>query len=295
MLLTSRSFEEYAAFFDLDVDRLPDRVLDCCAGASSFVAGGCVRGVDAIAADPLYINDEQILTDATTAGATGGSRLIAAHQDRFSYAWYGSAQRRDTLRATAAEIFREHRHRHPERYIAASLPALPFADKASALALCSHLLFSWADRLDEQWHLDSLVELCRVAAEVRVFPLLAQGGSEPVRIPAPAAAPPPSRLRHQEPDHRRRLRIPNRRPPHAHSQSRRPARRLARPTSRSLVHAADRSQPSRRTITVRVVSATRPEGLRCRRRRRGRTVDKYDLVAWPTSAPTSPATSADTR
>jgi hypothetical protein len=61
------------------------------------------------------------------------------------------------------------------------------------------------------------------------------------------------------------------------------------------VHAADRSQPSRRTITVRVVSATRPEGLRCRRRRRGRTVDKYDLVAWPTSAPTSPATSADTR
>jgi hypothetical protein len=180
MLLTSRSFEEYVAFFDLDADRLPDRVLDCCAGASSFVAGTCARGLDAIAADPVYVNDEQTLTQASTAGATGGSRLIAAHQDRFSYAWYGSAQRRDTMRVTAAEIFREHRRGHPERYVAASLPALPFADQAFALALCSHLLCTWADHVDEQWHLDSLVEMCRVAAEVRVFPLVLQGSGEPV-------------------------------------------------------------------------------------------------------------------
>jgi hypothetical protein len=136
--------------------------------------------VDAIAADPVYVHPEQTLTQATTAGASGGSQLIAAHQDRFSYTWYGSAQRRDDMRATAAAIFREHRHSHPGRYVAASLPALPFTDQAFALALCSHLLFTWADRLDERWHLDSLVELCRVAAEVRVFPLVLQGSGEPV-------------------------------------------------------------------------------------------------------------------
>jgi hypothetical protein len=182
MLLTSRSFEEYAAFFGLDADRLPDRVLDCGGGASSFVAGACARGVDAIAADPVYVHDEQSLLEAGMAGATGGANLITAHQDRFTYAWYGSAERRSTMRATAAAIFREHRHQHPERYVAASLPALPFTDQAFALALCSHLLFTWADRFDERWHLDSLVELCRVAAEVRVFPLALQGSGEPIRF-----------------------------------------------------------------------------------------------------------------
>lgn len=180
MLLTSRSFEEYVAFFDLDANRLPDRILDCCAGASSFVAGACARGVDAIAADPAYAEDEPTLAEAATAGASGGGRLIAQHQDRFSYAWYGSAERRDALRAGAAKTFREHRHRQPGRYVAASLPALPFADRAFPLALCSHLLFTWADRFDEQWHLDSLVELGRVAAEVRIFPLVRQGSGEPV-------------------------------------------------------------------------------------------------------------------
>jgi SAM-dependent methyltransferase len=180
MLLTSRCFEEYTAFFDLGPGRLPGRVLDCGSGASSFVAGACARGVHAVGADPVYVHTEQTLAKATTAGASDARQLIAAHQNRFSYTWYGSAQRRDELRATAAQMFSEHRNRHPERYVAASLPALPFADQAFALALCSHLLFTWADRLDERWHLDSLVELCRVAAEARVFPLVLQGSGEPV-------------------------------------------------------------------------------------------------------------------
>ncbi|HEY3005001.1 MAG TPA: hypothetical protein VGJ44_21825, partial [Kribbellaceae bacterium] len=48
------------------------------------------------------------------------------------------------------------------------------------LALCSHLLFTWSDQLGEAWHLAALRELCRVAAEVRVFPLVVQGNGAPV-------------------------------------------------------------------------------------------------------------------
>jgi hypothetical protein len=49
------------------------------------------------------------------------------------------------------------------------------------LALCSHLLFTWADRFDEHRHRAALTELARVARrEVRVYPLVVQGTGDPV-------------------------------------------------------------------------------------------------------------------
>jgi hypothetical protein len=47
--------------------------------------------------------------------------------------------------------------------------------------LCSHLLFTWADQLDAEWHRQALTELVRVARrEVRIYPLVIQGPGEPV-------------------------------------------------------------------------------------------------------------------
>jgi hypothetical protein len=62
------------------------------------------------------------------------------------------------------------------RYIDGSLPALPFPDRAFDLAVCSHFLFLYSDHLTEDFHRDSILELCRVASEVRIFPLIALGG-----------------------------------------------------------------------------------------------------------------------
>ena len=61
------------------------------------------------------------------------------------------------------------------RYIAAELPQLPFADGVFDLAVCSHFLFLYSQHLSEDFHVASLAELCRVAREVRVFPLLELG------------------------------------------------------------------------------------------------------------------------
>jgi hypothetical protein len=66
------------------------------------------------------------------------------------------------------------------RYVPAALPALPFPDSSFGLALCSHLLFLYSEQLDGDFHLQSLLELCRIADEVRVFPLAALGG-----VPSP--------------------------------------------------------------------------------------------------------------
>lgn len=62
------------------------------------------------------------------------------------------------------------------RFLSLHLPSLAFPDGDFDLALCSHLLFLLSQQLDEAFHQSSLLELCRVAQEVRVFPSLALGG-----------------------------------------------------------------------------------------------------------------------
>jgi hypothetical protein len=62
--------------------------------------------------------------------------------------------------------------RRAGRYVVAGLPELPFPDGSFDLALCSHFLFLYSDELPLDYHQRSVMEMCRVAHEVRIFPLL---------------------------------------------------------------------------------------------------------------------------
>jgi hypothetical protein len=64
------------------------------------------------------------------------------------------------------------------RYRVGELPNLPFSEGEFGLALCSHFLFTYSNVLSLEFHLDAIRELCRVAAEVRIFPLVGQLGAE---------------------------------------------------------------------------------------------------------------------
>jgi ubiquinone/menaquinone biosynthesis C-methylase UbiE len=57
------------------------------------------------------------------------------------------------------------------RYIEGALPELPVDDNQFDLALCANFLFLYSDQLSQEFHLQSLRELCRVAEQVRIFPL----------------------------------------------------------------------------------------------------------------------------
>lgn len=63
------------------------------------------------------------------------------------------------------------------RYMAASLPTLPFENNTFDLSLCSHYLFLYSGHVSQEQHLLSMKELCRVAREVRVYPLLSIGNN----------------------------------------------------------------------------------------------------------------------
>ena len=180
MLVTSRSFDEYAAFFALTPDDLAGRILDCSAGASGFAAVANARGGAVTAVDPAYQRGVDALVAEIEASAVEGGAILADHEGRFVWDWYGSPERRDELRRRACTAFLADLRAHPATYVPGELPALPFADGAFDLALCSHLLFTWSDVLGEEWHEQALLDLLRVAPEVRVFPLVEQGTGEPV-------------------------------------------------------------------------------------------------------------------
>ena len=64
------------------------------------------------------------------------------------------------------------------------LPTLPFNDGAFDLALCSHLLFTYSHQLSAEFHCQAVLEMRRVAGEVRVFPLLDHGGESSPHLDA---------------------------------------------------------------------------------------------------------------
>jgi len=62
------------------------------------------------------------------------------------------------------------------RYVDAELPAIALPAKSFDLAVCSHFLFLYTEHLSEAFHRSAILELGRVAREVRIFPLLALDG-----------------------------------------------------------------------------------------------------------------------
>lgn len=153
-------------------------VLDCPGGPGSLPALLRAQGCQVTAVDPLYALepaelerraladlDHTMAVQATSPTLRSDFDLQACRQEHL-----------DTLQAFLAD-----RRAHPDRYRAAALPALPFADGSFDLVLCGHLLFSYAPLsagglmggpgLDLDWHRHALGELCRVSrGEVRLYP-----------------------------------------------------------------------------------------------------------------------------
>jgi len=173
-----RSFDEYRSMFALSNDDLALRILGCGDGPASFNAEATRRGVAVTSCDPIYHWDAVHIRERIV--ATYDQIIDQTRRNSGEFVWSSirSVDELGQVRMAAMEDFlSDYRQgRAAGRYVEAELPKLPFADGSFDLALCSHLLFLYSVQLGEEFHRDSLRELCRVAREVRVFPLLALGG-----------------------------------------------------------------------------------------------------------------------
>ena len=169
-----RRYWEYREIFRLDDLVGDEAILDVAAGPSSFAAEAGARGFDVIACDPLYAHEGTAIRRRFDEAAPKMRAGMARAHERFDWSVYGDAQSVFDFRKEALDRFLADyaTGRAAGRYIAASLPVLPFSDQRFDLALVSHLLFLYGDDLSLGMHIASLLELVRVARIVRVYPLI---------------------------------------------------------------------------------------------------------------------------
>ncbi|WP_441346767.1 methyltransferase domain-containing protein [Rhodococcus sp. W8901] len=181
MLISSRSFDEYRAMFNLTDGDLALRILDCPGGAAGFTSQVSGLGGDVTACDVAYFGrgaDDLAIIAATETDR--GNRYVRAHPEQYEWTFFADPDEHQRARQQAAQQFAAHIRQHPHHYVAGRLPSLPFADASFDLVLSSHLLFSYSDRLDHTFHVNAITELMRVTrGELRIFPLVAVGSSTP--------------------------------------------------------------------------------------------------------------------
>ncbi|MBS0182602.1 MAG: SAM-dependent methyltransferase [Nitrospira sp.] len=174
-----RSFDEYCSMFAIDEADFSGRILGCGDGPASFNADATRRGASVVSCDPIYRWSAKEI--GWRIDQTYQQVLEQTRQNQYEFVW-DSIQSVEELGRVRMAAMQEFLADFPEgatvgRYIEAELPSLPFDDAAFDLALCSHLLFLYGVQLGEAFHHAAVMELCRVAREVRIFPLLALGGA----------------------------------------------------------------------------------------------------------------------
>ncbi|MBW4681894.1 MAG: SAM-dependent methyltransferase [Microcoleus vaginatus WJT46-NPBG5] len=182
-----RSLDEYIRMFNLTPDDLRLRILDCAAGPASFNAEMTGKGYRVISCDPIYqFTGEEISRriEETYPAIMAG---VEANQD--SYVWQDiqSPAHLAQVRMAAMQQFLLDFSAGLQtgRYVLGELPVLPFKTGEFDLALCSHLLFTYSDHLSQTFHIEAITQLCRVASEVRIFPILNLSGEvSPLLKPA---------------------------------------------------------------------------------------------------------------
>ena len=174
-----RCFDEYERMFTLTDAELAGRILGCGDGPASFNAEATLRGITVVSCDPIYAFSASEIEQRVSETSKVILSETLRNQADFVWTYFRSVDELAKVRLHAMRRFIEDfpRGKSVGRYREAALPLLPFADQEFDLALSSHFLFLYSAQLSLEFHVASIAEMCRVAGEARIFPLLQMGGA----------------------------------------------------------------------------------------------------------------------
>ena len=169
-----RSKAEYELMFALTESDRQKSIIGIGDGPASFNAEMTAAGYQVVSIDPIYQFTADEIKSRFDACVDNIIEQVRNTPNNWIWSYHQSPEDLRANREKAIAIFLEDydRGKIEGRYINAELPKLDFIDHQFQLALCSHFLFLYSDHLSFDFHLDSIRELCRIAREVRVFPLL---------------------------------------------------------------------------------------------------------------------------
>jgi len=175
-----RSLSEYKEMFSLSENDLKKTILGCGDGPACFNAELSKAGDNVVSVDPIYQFNTKEIRSRINEVYPQIMDQVAKNSGDFVWKNIANVEALGQVRMNAMQMFLGdyEQGKKSGRYLNASLPTLPFEDREFELALCSHYLFLYSDHVNKDQHIKSMKELCRVAREVRTYPLLSINNNE---------------------------------------------------------------------------------------------------------------------
>jgi hypothetical protein len=169
-----RSLSEYQRMFALTDADQAGTILGCGDGPASFNAELTAAGKRGISIDPLYAFSAAAIRQRVRETCTTIVDKVKRTPDDYLWTEFRDPDALGAHRLATMERFLldYEAGRAVGRYQTQAVPTLDFADQHFTLALSSHFLLLYTAQLSLDFHCAAVRELCRVAHEVRIFPLL---------------------------------------------------------------------------------------------------------------------------
>ncbi len=176
IMLWGKSLEEYTKMFALEEPDLQGKILEMGFGPNGFNAAMNAQGRQVVSCSPLYAEEEAKLFPLVDQGFELFQQRLQEQPQRFIWKTFPNKETLLEKRAETKKLFLKD---FPEgvkqgRYLAESLPKLSFEDNQFDLVLCANVSFGRDEKDQLDFHIAAIKECCRVAKEVRIFPVLTE-------------------------------------------------------------------------------------------------------------------------
>jgi len=171
-----RNLEEYQKMFLLSKEDLQSKkILGCGDGPASFNFEVTQLNGNITSIDPIYKFTKDEIQKRIDETSSIVSQQLRENQNDFVWKNIKSVDELIDIRLTAMSDFVNDFEdgKNEKRYIHQELPKLSFPNDSFDLVLSSHFLFLYSEHFDLQFHIDSILEMCRISkGEIKIFPLL---------------------------------------------------------------------------------------------------------------------------
>ena len=169
-----RSYTEYVSMFNLTPEFLSKKVLGCGDGPAAFNSVATAFGSKVTSIDPIYDLSPKEIEKRINETFTEVINQTKLNLDKFKWDQFGSIEGLGKIRMKSMKQFLSDYEQGKEegRYIAASIPNLPFENDTFDLVLSSHFLLLYSEQLDLDFHFKAIDEMLRVGSELRIFPVV---------------------------------------------------------------------------------------------------------------------------
>ena len=169
-----RSLDEYQKMFAFSDGDLKRKMVGVGDGPASFNAELFALGKTVVSVDPLYVFSAEEIEEQFYSVVDPVIDQVRATPGDWVWSYHRSPEHLKANRVAALHAFVADYEsgKAAGRYVVGELPTLSFESYRFDLALCSHFLFLYSDHLSYEFHRASVLEMLRMASEVRLFPLL---------------------------------------------------------------------------------------------------------------------------